>query len=94
LRDGIGQASGRSDAQCLDLVITNAIVVDWSGIFKAGIVVKEGYIVGIGKAGNPDTMDRVNPALIIGSTTDVIAGEDQIICQHRHRGSELHPRSR
>ncbi|KAI6823821.1 urease [Hortaea werneckii] len=75
LRDGIGQASGRSDAQCLDLVITNAIVVDWSGIFKAGIVVKEGYIVGIGKAGNPDTMDRVNPALIIGSTTDVIAGE-------------------
>ncbi|KAI7192947.1 urease [Hortaea werneckii] len=79
LRDGIGQASGRSSAQCLDLVITNALIVDWSGIMKADIGIKGGCIVGIGKAGNPDTMDRVNPAMIVGSGTDVIAGEGKII---------------
>jgi len=79
LRDGIGQASGRSNAQCLDLVITNALIVDWSGIMKADIGIKGGYIVGIGKAGNPDTMDKVNPAMIVGSGTDVIAGEGKII---------------
>ena len=79
LRDGIGQASGRSDADCLDLVITNALVIDWSGIFKADIGVKGGFIAGIGKAGNPDVMDGVNPALIIGSNTDVIAGEGKIV---------------
>lgn len=48
LRDGIGQAAGRSDEQCVDLVITNALVIDWSGIYKADIGVKEGFIVGIG----------------------------------------------
>lgn len=79
IRDGIGQASGRSDAECLDLVITNALVIDWSGVFKADVGVKAGHIVGIGKAGNPDVMDGVNPALIIGSNTDVIAGEGNIL---------------
>lgn len=79
LRDGIGQASGRSDEECLDLVITNALIVDWSGIFKADIGVKGGFIVGIGKAGNPDVMDRVDQKLIVGSTTDVIAGEGKIV---------------
>ena len=79
LRDGIGQASGRADAECLDLVITNALIINWSGIFKADIGIKEGHIVGIGKAGNPDTMDGVNPALVIGSCTDAIAGEGKII---------------
>lgn len=79
LRDGIGQASGRSDEECLDLVITNALIVDWSGIFKADIGVKAGFIVGIGKAGNPDVMDRVDQKLIVGSTTDVIAGEGKIV---------------
>lgn len=79
LRDGIGQASGRSDDECLDLVITNALIIDWSGILKADIGVKAGHIVGIGKAGNPDTMSGVNPSLIVGSTTDVIAGEGKIV---------------
>lgn len=79
LRDGIGQASGQSDADCLDLVITDALIINWTGIFKADIGVKGGFIVGIGKAGNPDTMDYVNPALIVGSCTDVIAGEGKIV---------------
>lgn len=79
LREGMGQASGRSDVESLDTVITNALVVDWSGIFKADIGIKNGSIVGIGKAGNPDVMDGVHPALVVGSCTDVIAGEGKII---------------
>lgn len=79
LREGMGQASGRSDVESLDTVITNALIVDWSGIFKADIGIKNGIIVGIGKAGNPDTMDGVHPALVVGSCTDVIAGEGKII---------------
>lgn len=79
LRDGIGVATGRADDECLDLVITNALIIDWTGIVKADIGTKGGYIVGIGKAGNPDVMDGVNPALIIGSNTDVISGEGKII---------------
>lgn len=79
LREGMGQASGRSDMESLDTVITNALIVDWSGIFKADIGIKNGIIVGIGKAGNPDVMDGVNSALVIGSCTDVIAGEGSIV---------------
>lgn len=79
LRDGIGQASGRPGSECLDLVITNALIVDWSGIMKADIGIKNGRIVGIGKAGNPDVMTGVNPALLVGSNTDAIAGEGKII---------------
>jgi len=79
LRDGMGQMSGCSDLESLDTVITNATIVDWSGIVKADIGIKNGIIVGIGKAGNPDTMDGVNPKMIIGSCTDVIAAEGKII---------------
>lgn len=79
LRDGMGQATGRSDAETLDLVVTNALVVDWTGIYKADIGVKDGFIVGIGKAGNPDVMDGVAPGMIVGSCTDVIAGEGKIL---------------
>lgn len=79
LRDGIGQAAGRADDECADLIIVNALVLDWSGIFKADIGVKDGMIVGIGKAGNPDVMDGVNPSLIVGSNTDVIAAEGKIL---------------
>lgn len=79
LREGMGQASGRLDAESLDTVITNALIVDWSGIFKADIGIKDGVIVGIGKAGNPDVMDGVDPAMVVGSCTDVIAGEGNII---------------
>jgi urease len=79
LREGMGQASGRLDADTLDTVVTNALVVDWSGIYKADIGIKNGTIVGIGKAGNPDVMDGVSPNLVVGSNTDVIAGENKII---------------
>jgi len=79
IRDGIGQSTGRADDECLDLVITNALVIDWSGIFKADIGIKEGILVGIGKAGNPDIMDGVNTNMIIGSNTDVISGEGKIL---------------
>ena len=79
LREGMGQASGRYDAESLDTVITNALIIDWSGIVKADIGIKNGHIVGIGKAGNPDVMDGVDPVMVIGSCTDVIAGEGNII---------------
>lgn len=79
LREGMGQASERSDAESLDTVITNALIVDWSGIIKADIGIKNGMIVGIGKAGNPDIMDGVHPTMVVGSCTDVIAGEGNII---------------
>ncbi|KAI9171643.1 Urease [Paramyrothecium foliicola] len=78
LRDGMGQATGRPDKETLDLVILNALIVDWTGIYKADIGVKEGMIVGIGKAGNPDTMDGVSPGMVVGSCTDVVAGENKI----------------
>lgn len=79
LRDGIGVKTGRGDDECLDMVITNALIIDWHGIVKADIGTKGGYIVGIGKAGNPDVMDGVSPSLIIGSNTDVICGEGKLI---------------
>ncbi|KAF3063371.1 Urease [Trichoderma lentiforme] len=79
LREGMGQATGRLDADSLDMVVTNALVVDSTGIYKADIGVKNGYIVGIGKAGNPDVMDGVSPGMVVGSCTDVIAGEGKII---------------
>lgn len=79
LREGMGQANGRSDVESLDTVISNALIIDWSGIFKADIGIKDGVIVGIGKAGNPDVMDGVDPAMVVGSCTDVIAGEGKIL---------------
>ncbi|ESZ99045.1 urease [Sclerotinia borealis F-4128] len=79
LREGMGQATGVSDEISLDLVIVNALIVDWTGIYKADIGVKNGLIVGIGKAGNPDVMDCVSPNMIVGSCTDVVAGEGKII---------------
>ncbi|KAF4302369.1 urease [Botryosphaeria dothidea] len=79
LREGMGQAGGRSDSESLDTVISNALIIDWSGIYKADIGIKNGLIVGIGKAGNPDVMKGVHPNLVIGSCTDVIAGEGKII---------------
>ncbi|KAF4125024.1 urease [Geosmithia morbida] len=79
LREGMGQASGRSDDEVLDMVVTNVIILDWTGIYKADIGVKAGMIVGIGKAGNPDVMDGVAPNMVVGSCTDVVAGEGKII---------------
>ena len=79
LRDGMGQATGASQDQALDLVITNALVIDYTGIYKADIGIKNGRIAGIGKAGNPDIMSGVDPQLIVGVTTEVIAGEGHLL---------------
>ena len=79
LRDAQGQAAGVSDADALDLVITNALVVDWTGIVKGDIGIKNGRIVGVGKAGNPRVMANVDPKMIVGVTTEVIAGEGMIV---------------
>ena len=82
IRDGMGQSStaARSNgSSVLDLVITNAIVIDHWGIVKGDIGIRDGKIVKVGKAGNPDTMDGVDPELIIGGSTEVIAGENKIV---------------
>ena len=79
LREGMGQASDRKDSEVLDTVICNALIVDCTGIYKADIGIKNGVIKAIGKAGNPDVMNDVSPDMIVGSCTDVIAGENQIV---------------
>ncbi len=79
LRDGMGQATGVCDADALDCVITNALIVDYTGIYKADIGIKNGIIAGIGKAGNPDVMAGVSKGMIVGVTTEVIAGEGMIV---------------
>ena len=68
-----------AEADALDCVITNALVVDYTGIYKADIGIKDGLIAGIGKAGNPDVMAGVTPGMIVGVTTEVIAGEGLIL---------------
>ena len=80
IRDGMGQSSRRTRAEgVLDTVITNAVVIDHWGIVKADIGIRDGMIVAIGKAGNPDMMDGVHPDLIVGASTEVIAGEGKIV---------------
>jgi urease subunit alpha len=79
IREGMGQAAGVSDKDALDCVITNALVMDYTGIYKADIGIKNGLISGIGKAGNPDVMAGVTKNLIVGVTTEVIAGEGLIL---------------
>src|SRR5438067_5347849 len=77
IRDGMGQSSGAVDV--LDIVITNALVIDHWGIVKGDIGVKNGRIVKVGKAGNPDTMAGVDPELIVGAATEVVSGENMIV---------------
>ena len=80
IRDGMGQSSSATSADgVLDLVITNAVIVDHGGIYKADIGIRHGRITGIGKAGNPDMMSGVTPGMIIGAGTEVIAGEGKIV---------------
>ena len=79
LRDGMGQSCTVPDDKCPDTVITNAVIVDYWGIVKADIGMKDGKICGIGKAGNPAIMDGVDENLIIGAGTEVIAGEGLIV---------------
>ena len=79
LREGMGQKAGVGDAEALDCVITNALIVDWTGIYKADIGIKAGRITGIGKAGNPDVMAGVTPGMVVGVTTEAIAGEGLLV---------------
>ena len=77
IRDGMGQSQISRDDGAVDTVITNALIVDWWGIVKADIGIKNGNISNIGKAGNPDIQDNVD--IIIGASTEVIAGEGHIL---------------
>lgn len=80
IRDGMGQNSGLTNKNgALDFCLTNAVIIDYTGIVKADIGIKDGKIVGIGKAGNPDTQDGVNPTLVIGAGTEVLSAEGLIV---------------
>ena len=80
IRDGMGQsASATAATGALDLVVTNAVVLDWWGIVKADIGIRGGRIVGIGKAGNPDIMDGVTQGMEIGPCTEVLSAEGRIV---------------
>jgi urease subunit alpha len=91
LRDGLGQTPGISSANgALDFVITNAVIIDpVQGIVKADIGIKNGKIAGIGKAGNPYTMDKVNPNMVVSACTDATAGE-HTICTPGHFDTHVH----
>ena len=77
IRDGMGQSQVTRAAGAVDTVITNALIVDWTGIYKADVGLKDGRIIKIGKAGNPDTQPGVN--IIVGPGTEAIAGEGKIL---------------
>jgi urease subunit alpha len=77
IRDGMGQSQATRSEGAMDTVITNAVILDHSGIYKADIGLKDGRIAAIGKAGNPDTQNGVT--IIIGPSTEIIAGEGKIV---------------
>ncbi|GAB5432439.1 MAG: urease subunit alpha [Epibacterium sp.] len=77
IRDGMGQAQTTRAGGAVDTVITNALILDWTGIYKADVGLKDGRILAIGKAGNPDTQPNVT--IIVGPGTEVIAGEGRIL---------------
>jgi len=77
IRDGMGQSPISNADGAVDLVITNALILDWWGVVKADVGIKHGLIVKIGKAGNPHTQPKVD--IIIGPGTEVLAGEGMIL---------------
>jgi len=79
IRESMGQGRATRAQGAPDLVITGAIVLDHWGVVKADVGVRDGRIVGIGKAGNPDTMDGVTPELVIGPSTEILAGNGKIL---------------
>ncbi|MCU1692749.1 MAG: ureC [Frankiales bacterium] len=79
VRESMGQSRATRAEGAPDLVITGALILDHWGVVKADLGVRDGRIVGIGKAGNPDTMDGVDPALVIGPSTEVLAGNGRIL---------------
>src|SRR3984893_12341594 len=76
VRDGMGQSVAREGP---DLVITNVVVLDYWGVVKGDVGIKDGRISAIGKAGNGDVMDCVDPLLEIGAGTEILAGEGMIL---------------
>ncbi|MFF3765460.1 urease subunit alpha [Streptomyces sp. NPDC001922] len=79
IRESMGQARTTRAEGAADTVITGAVVLDHWGVIKADIGIRDGRITGLGKAGNPDTMDGVHPALVIGPETEIIAGNGRIV---------------
>ncbi len=79
-----GKLRASLEKDALDAVITNVVVIDHTGIFKADVGIKDGHIAGIGKAGNPHIMSGVDPGLVVGVTTEAIAGEGMISDCGRH----------
>ena len=79
IRESMGQSLATRADGAPDLVITGAVILDHWGIIKADIGVRDGRIVGIGKAGNPDTMDGVDPSLVIGPATEILSGNGMIV---------------
>ncbi|OMB99836.1 urease subunit alpha [Mycobacterium sp. NS-7484] len=79
LRESMGQARATRADGAPDTVITGAVIIDHWGIIKADIGIRDGRIVGIGKAGNPDIMTGVHPALVVGPSTEVIGGNGRIL---------------
>src|SRR5262244_316239 len=80
IRDGMGQSPEATRAGgAPDLVITNALILDYAGIYKADVAVRDGRIAAIGKAGNPGIMDGVTPGMEVGASTEVLAGEGRIL---------------
>ena len=77
IRDGMGQSQASRADGAVDTVITNAVILDWSGVFKADVGLRDGRIVALGKAGNPDIQDNVD--IVIGPGTEAIAGEGKIL---------------
>ncbi len=79
IRESMGQSVATRAEGTPDLVITGALVLDWWGVVKADVGIRDGRIVALGKAGNPDTMDGVDPALVIGPSTEILAGNGKIL---------------
>jgi urease subunit alpha len=79
IRESMGQATASRADGAPDLVVTGALILDHWGVVKADVGVRDGRIVGIGKAGNPDIMDGVDPNLVIGPGTEILAGNGQIL---------------
>lgn len=79
IRESMAQSTASRADGALDTVITNAVILDWWGIVRADVGIRDGRIAGIGRAGNPDIADGVDPRLVIGPSTDVISGEGKIL---------------
>jgi urease subunit alpha len=79
IRESMGQAVATRAQGTPDLVITGAVILDHWGVIKADVGVRDGRIVALGKAGNPDTMDGVTPELVIGPSTEILAGNGLIL---------------